>query len=54
MDFALKIAPVVGLRNKVAHKHGRVDKKQMVEELKAGSKDFRDFITVINEYVNKE
>lgn len=51
MDFALKIAPVVGLRNKVVHKYGRVDKKQMIEELKTGSKDFRDFITVINEYI---
>ncbi len=50
-DFALKIAPVVGLRNKVVHKYGQVDKKQMIEELKAGSEDFKDFIRVINEYI---
>ncbi len=54
MDFALKIAPVVGLRNKVVHKYGQVDKKQMIEELKRGSKDFREFIRVINEYMDKE
>lgn len=53
MDFALKIAPVVGLRNKVVHKYGRVNKKQMVEELKKGSGDFREFIKVMNEYIHK-
>lgn len=53
-DFALKIAPVVGLRNKVVHKYGNIDKKQMVEELKAGSKDFREFIKVMQTFLNKK
>lgn len=54
MEFALRIAPVVGLRNKVVHKYGRVDKKQMIEELKAGSKDFRAFIKIVQKFLNKK
>jgi uncharacterized protein YutE (UPF0331/DUF86 family) len=53
MDFALRIAPVVGLRNKVVHKYGLIDKKQMIEELQKGSGDFRKFIRIINNYLNQ-
>lgn len=54
LDFALKIAPVVGLRNKVVHKYGRVDKKQMIEELKTGCSDFKAYIKMICTFLDKK
>lgn len=33
-DFSLKIAPSVGLRNKVVHKYGKIDLRQMITAIK--------------------
>lgn len=45
--LAQKIAPAVGLRNKVVHKYGEVDNKKMIEDLKAGSEQFEEYIEEI-------
>lgn len=47
MDFALKIAPVVGLRNKIVHKYGNIDRKKFILDLKTGSNDFKKYCLFI-------
>lgn len=46
-ELSRKIAPVVGLRNKVVHKYGNVDMKKMINDLKIGSSQFKDYILEI-------
>lgn len=50
-DFAIKIAPVVGLRNKIVHQYEKVDKSFFVEQFKKEHKDFIDYIKYINQYL---
>lgn len=53
MEFALKIAPAVGLRNLVVHQYGRVDTKQMIDDIKANIGDFVYYLKLINNYINQ-
>lgn len=53
MDFAIKIAPVVGLRNKLVHRYEKIDRKFFVEQFKKESKDFIKYIKYINQYLEK-
>ncbi len=53
MDFAMKIAPVVGLRNQVVHQYGKIDKKKFISDFKKENKDFKDYIRFINGYLQK-
>lgn len=46
-DFALKIAPVVGLRNRIIHRYDSLNKKQFIEELKKNYQDFKDYMILI-------
>lgn len=48
MEFALKIAPSVGLRNLVVHKYGRVDIKKMVDDIKNEIGQYREHLNYIN------
>lgn len=47
MDFALKIAPSVGLRNLVVHKYGRVDVKKMVDDIKNEISQYKEYLQYI-------
>lgn len=53
MDFALKIAPVVGLRNKVVHKYGDLDKKKFITDLQSGAGDFKEYCQCIDRFLKK-
>lgn len=53
IDFALKIAPVVGLRNKIVHKYDIVDPKKFISDLKTKSGDFVEYIKLINKFLKK-
>jgi uncharacterized protein YutE (UPF0331/DUF86 family) len=53
MGFALKIAPVVGLRNKIVHKYDVVDPKKFISGLKHKSGDFIEYIKLINKFLKK-
>lgn len=44
MEFAIKIAPSVGLRNLVVHKYGRVDVKKMVDDIKSEIGQYREHL----------
>lgn len=52
MDFALKIAPSVGLRNLVVHKYGRVDTKKMVDDIKNEIGQYREHLHYMNRFLN--
>lgn len=45
-DFAYKIAPVAGLRNRLVHRYEELDKKLFIETFK---KEFSDFEHYIND-----
>lgn len=53
MDFAVAIAPSVGLRNLIVHKYGKVDIKKMVDDVKSNIGQYRDYLKIISEYLNK-
>lgn len=48
-DFAAKIAPVVGLRNRIIHRYDTVDKHLFIEILRKNIADFKVYIKLINE-----
>ena len=52
MEFALKIAPSVGLRNLIVHKYGRVDIKRMVDDIKNEIGDYVEYIKLISKKFN--
>lgn len=53
MDFALKIAPSVGLRNLIVHKYGKVDLKKMVDDIKSGISQYLEYLNYINSFLAK-
>jgi len=42
--FALKIAPVVGLRNRIVHRYDTLDRKTFIETLKKEVADFERYL----------
>jgi len=46
-DFALHIAPVVGLRNRVVHRYESLNRNQFVGELRKNLSDFKQFAVYI-------
>ena len=51
MDFAVQIAPSVGLRNLIVHKYGRVDSKKMIEDIKTNISQYLEYSRYISEVV---
>lgn len=54
MDFALTIAPSVGLRNLVVHKYGKVDVKRMVDDIKAEIGQYKDYLRYVATFIEKQ
>ena len=46
-DFALKIAPTVGLRNRIVHRYDTLNKKTFIEILKKNFNDFKEYLVLI-------
>ena len=51
MDFALQIAPSVGLRNLIVHKYGKVDIKRMVDDIKNEIGQYRIFMGFVDAFL---
>ncbi|MEK7162875.1 MAG: HepT-like ribonuclease domain-containing protein [Patescibacteria group bacterium] len=47
-DFAIKIAPVVGLRNRIVHRYDSINKQLFIETLRKNASDFKIYIKFIN------
>ncbi|MDD2732083.1 MAG: DUF86 domain-containing protein [Candidatus Pacebacteria bacterium] len=52
-NFAIKIAPVVGLRNRIVHRYDTLDKKLFIKTLRKNYSDFEEYIKLINNYLEK-
>lgn len=52
-SFANKIAPVVGLRNRLVHRYEEIDNKIFVQSFKKGYPDFKKYIKYIYQYMEK-
>jgi len=48
MEFALEIAPSVGLRNLIVHKYGNVDMKRMVDDIKNNIGDYLQYVCLLS------
>ncbi len=51
MDFALRIAPSVGLRNLVVHRYGKVDVQKMLADMKREMTQYREFAAHIDAFL---
>jgi len=52
-NFAQKIAPVVGLRNRIVHRYDTLDKKLFIKTFRKNYPDFEKYIKLINRYLEK-
>lgn len=50
-DFAYKIAPVVGLRNRIVHRYETIDRKLFIKKFKQDCLDFEKYMKYINDYM---
>lgn len=51
MDFALRIAPSVGLRNLLIRRYGRVDIKRVVHDVKNEIVQYEEYLTHLKTFV---
>jgi|SRR3989338_2441304 len=50
-DFARKIAPVVGLRNKIVHRYEKLDKSLFIAAFREDYSDFKMYLKIISDYL---
>lgn len=53
-DFAQKIAPVVGLRNRVVHRYENLDTRLFISIFRKNLNDFKIYIKIINDYLKEQ
>lgn len=51
-DFANRIAPAVGLRNRIVHRYEELDPKLFIESFQKNYSDFEQYLKYINQYLN--
>lgn len=52
--FAEKIAPVVGLRNRLVHRYEKVDLHILLDSIRKNKVDFREYVKYIFEFLKKK
>lgn len=52
--FAIKLAPIVGLRNKIVHKYGEIDQGKFILDLQRESSDFQRYCRLILKYISQD
>lgn len=52
-DFAQKIGPVVGLRNRIVHRYDSLDKELFIKTFRKNCSDFKVYIKLIGQYLKK-
>ncbi|MDD4990013.1 MAG: DUF86 domain-containing protein [Candidatus Pacebacteria bacterium] len=52
-DFILKIAPTVGLRNRLVHRYEEIDPKIFIKSFQKDYSDFEQYIKFITDYLEK-
>ncbi|OGM96260.1 MAG: hypothetical protein A3B86_03915 [Candidatus Yanofskybacteria bacterium RIFCSPHIGHO2_02_FULL_38_22b] len=51
-DFAQKVAPIVGIRNRIVHGYEKLDKERFVNELRQNYRDFDRYIESVRNYLH--
>lgn len=52
-DFSRKIAPVVGLRNRIVHRYESLDKSLFIKSFRKNCSDFESYLKYMNDYLKK-
>ena len=52
-EFAKKIAPVVGLRNRIVHRYEKTDIDLLIQFIRKNREDFKQYSRCIFEFINK-
>lgn len=52
--FAVKIAPIVGVRNMIVHRYEKLDRNIFVRNVKRNFSDFADYARQISQFLEKE
>ncbi len=50
-EFAKRLAPVVGLRNRLVHRYEKIDVDLLLKELRRNSSDFEEYLRYIFQYI---
>lgn len=53
LDFAQKMAPAVGLRNRIVHRYESLDREFFVRTFRSECLDFNKYIKLINQFLKK-
>jgi len=53
-QFAEKIAPVVGLRNRLVHRYEKIDLGLALKHMQKEKEDFREYVKLIEKYLSKK
>ena len=51
MEFALRIAPAVGLRNLIVHRYEKVNLRKMIDDMKNEISDFVEYLAQIGKFL---
>lgn len=54
LDFAEKLAPVVGVRNIIVHRYEKLDADLFLQTLYGNSDDFKRYIVYISDFLAKQ
>lgn len=52
-EFATKVAPVVGVRNRIVHGYETLDKKLFIKNLRKNHSDFSKYTKLIKKYLDR-
>ena len=52
--FSDKLAPIVGLRNRIVHRYESINRRVFVKELRKNFGDFQKYADLISKYLNKK
>jgi len=50
-DFAFRIAPITGLRNRIVHRYDKLDEKLFIKTLRNEFEDFKMYVNIIGKYL---
>ncbi|MGJ7045437.1 DUF86 domain-containing protein [Thermoanaerobacterium thermosulfurigenes] len=51
VDFAVKIVPASGLRNRLVHQYEKIDDKIVYNSVKMTIEDFSKYVDIISRYI---
>jgi uncharacterized protein YutE (UPF0331/DUF86 family) len=52
-EFAKKLAPVIGLRNRLVHRYEKIDLDILLDATRKNGEDFREYMRYIFEFMKK-